>query len=192
MTTALPTLPSIPDLLSLSLVDGLKAKRGDKEIFFKLVRLRETTMGDERRALQLSERVVYVAGQPKLMASDGDFRFAMTLMHIEAFECDGIRLDGPLIDMELLGKISPHDFGLIEQRVFLIEMALQVRYGLMAADEFTKAFEPQSAKAATPQPVGQAADVGSTDPVSGPGPALLADFAGSPAGGATAGDGQAA
>lgn len=184
-------LPVLDNLFTLHLVDGLPVQREGKTIRYRLVHLRETTVEDERIANRLAERVVTVAGAPKLLTSESDFRYALTMRHIEAFECDGQRIPQPVIDLDLIGKLSSHDLGLIEARVFLITMAAEVRYGNLGQAEFDAVMAGQQpAGAAAPQPRGQAAELGQVDPQSQPGPALLADYAGTAAGGAPAGDGH--
>jgi phage FluMu protein gp41 len=178
------------NLFKLTLADGLQVDKAGAKVCYRTVYLRETSVGDERAAQRLAERVVPVNGTPRLVVSDAEFRHAMTMRHIEAFECDGQRIGQGLVDMEMLDKLSSHDLGLIEQRVFLIEMAAEVRYGNMSQADLDALLsgakaQPQQA----PQPVGQAAGVGRTGPEPEPGPALLADFTGSAAHGSPAGDG---
>lgn len=182
----------IDNLFNLLLVDGLPVQREGKTIRYRVVHLRETTVADERMANRLAERVMVVGGAPKLMTSESDFRYALTMRHIEAFECEGQRIGQAVIDLDLLGKLSSHDLGLIEGRVFLITMAAEVRYGNLSEAEFNAVLAGQQVPAgpAAPQPVGQAAELGQADPEPQPGPALLADYAGSAAGGAPAGDGR--
>lgn len=182
---------AIEDLYRLTLVDGIPVERDGKTLRYRVVRLRETTVADERAATRMAERVVMVAGSAKLLVSEADFRFAMTLRHIESVECDGLVLQGPVLDLDLLGKLSPHDLGLVEQRVFLVAMAAEVRYGTLSQAEFDALLtgtQPQAP--AAPQPVGQAAGVGEAPADAQPGPALLADFAGGGAAGAPASDGR--
>lgn len=178
-TPQMATAATVDDLFTLMLVDGLPVTVEGREARYKRVRLRVTNVADERAAQRAAERVVTVGGVPRLVASDGDFQFAMTLQHVEWMECDGQRLYRASMDLDLFGRLSSHDLALIEQRVFLIELAEEVRYGNMSQADFdaivsgTKALE-----AGAPQHVGQAAGVGQADPVAESGPALLADFAG--------------
>jgi phage FluMu protein gp41 len=177
------------DLYTLTLTDGLPAQTEGREIRYRTVKLRETNVADERAAQRAAERVVYVVGKPTLLVSDADFRFALTVRHIEAFICDSVRIDGATIDLDLVGKLSTHDFGLIEHRVFLLTLAAEVRYGNMTAQQFDDIVSgkgPAAAAPAAPQPVGQGAGVGQPPAQPGPGPALLADYAGDAAPGAPA------
>lgn len=183
------------DLMTLHLVDGLPTTLDGRELRYRTVRLRETNVADERQAQRLSERVVMVGGVPKLMASDADFRFALTMLHVDAFEADGLlpRLGRELIDAALMGKLSSHDLGLIEQRVFLIELAAEVRYGNMSQADFDAIVAGQHKGPAlpqAPQPVGQADGLGAAAAVPESGPALLADYARNPATRAAAGHGH--
>ncbi|MCU7371559.1 hypothetical protein PEC18_12050 [Paucibacter sp. O1-1] len=188
MNTSQPTTAVIADLFNLQLVDGIAVQSEGKTLRYKAVRLRETSVADERAANRLAERVVMVGGMPKLMASESDFRYAMTMRHIEWFGCDSLRIPLELIDLDLFGKLSSHDLGLIEERVFLITMAAEVRYGAMTQAEFDALLTSKAP--ASPQPRGQAAELGSHDLEPESGPALLADFAGTAAQRQAAGDGR--
>lgn len=182
----------IDDLYTLTLADGLPVESEGKTIRYRLVRLRETNVADERAALRLAERVVNVGGQPKLLVSDEDFRFALTMKHVAAFECDGQRITEHVIDLALFGKLTSHDLGLIEQRVFLLTLAAEVRYGHMTQADFDAIASGDKAPPAStsPQRVGQASGLGATASGTEPGPALLTDFAGERAAGAPASDGE--
>lgn len=180
--------PIIPDLFSLTLTDGITLQAAGRPVIYKAVRLRETSVADERKALQLSERVVLWQGQPKLMASEADFRYAMTMRHIESLSSGENVIPQAIIDLELFGKLSSHDLGLLEARVFLIEMAAQVRYGAMAQADFDKLMAQEAPD--SPQPGGQAEELGQPGADAQPGPALLADFTGRAAQGPAAGHGR--
>ena len=189
-STTSPLSQVIGDLFTLSLVDGLAVEAGGKTIKYRTVRLRETTVGDERMAARMAERVATVGGVPKLLVSESDFRYAMTLRHCAQFECDGQVIPQAVLDLEIFGKLSAHDLQLIEERVVLITLAAQVRYGVMTPqqfDEFVAGRMP--AQDASPQPVGQTASVGPNGDIAESGPALLADYVGGHAQGAAAGDG---
>lgn len=191
MDTQAPTT-AIDDLFKLTLVDGIKTTAAGREVRYLHVTLRETNIADERAATRMAERVVTVGGQPKLLVSDADFRYALTMRHIAKLAADGNTvLEGALLDLDLFGQLSSHDLGLIEQRVFLINMAAEVRYGTMSAADFEALMRGEmDATASAPQPVGQAEVSGQPGAVDQPGPALLADFAGAAAGGAAARHGR--
>lgn len=189
-TQSTPAASVIDDLFSLTLVDGLTLESNGRPIKYLVAQLRETTVADERIAQRLAERVVVVGGVHKLLVSDADFRYGMTMRHIDAFVCDGQKIPGALIDWEMMGKLSSHDLGLIEQRVFLITLAAEVRYGNMTQADFDAVVSGRTTAQASPQRVGQAADVGQAVAESQPGPKLLADFTGSPADGTPSGDGR--
>lgn len=184
------TPASIPDLYTLQLVDGLAAKAGTTELRYRVVKLRETNVNDEREAVRLAERVVHVGGQPRLLVSDSEFRLAMTMRHVEALQADATQtLAGALLDLNLFGMLSSHDLNLIERRVFLITLAAQVRYGLISQAEFDQVMAG-GGEAKAPQPVGQAPVPAAGGAAAESGPALLTDFAGSHADRAPAGDGR--
>jgi phage FluMu protein gp41 len=183
----------IDDLFNLTLVDGLPVETGGKTIRYRIVKLRETGVADERLAQRAAERVVLVGGVHKLLVSDADFRFALTARHIEAFVCDGQTIPQAVIDMDVVGKLSTHDFGLIEQRVFLLTLAAEVRYGNMSQADFERiaagnAPAQTPAQAVTsPQRGGQTVAVGQAAAEPQSGPALLADFSGDAAAGTASG-----
>ncbi|MBQ0936702.1 hypothetical protein [Ideonella paludis] len=187
------TPPSL-DLYTLELKHGLPATtHGGKAIKYRLVRLRDTNVGDERWACRQAERVVTVGGVPKLLVSEEDFKHALTVRHIECFECDGVRIGQDIIDLPLIDKLSSYDLGLIEKRVFLLTLAAEVRNGLMSQADFDAIVAGTSSKGKeAPQPLGQAEGVGRVPAAAQPGPELLADYAGGPANGAAAGHGGGA
>ncbi len=182
---------SIDDIFHLTLADGLPAEVGGKTIKYRTVRLRETSVADERIAARMAERVMTVGGVPKLLVSESDFRYAMTMRHCEYFECDGTKLPLAVLDLDTFGKLSPYDLQLLEERVVLVTLAAQLRYGVITQadfDQFAAGRIPAGSNA-SPQPVGQAADVGSNAGLPESGPALLADFTGGGANAAASGHG---
>lgn len=182
--TPTPDIPGIVDLFKLTLVDGLKSTSDGNELRYKGVRLRETNVGNERIAARQAERVVEIRGVPKLIVSDADFRLALTAQHIESFVCDGHTIPAALIDLALIDKLSPHDIGLIEQRVFLITLAAELRYGNINQEQFDAIVsgKPVEGAGKAPQPVGQASGVGADAASPESGPSVLADFSGTTAG----------
>lgn len=188
-TKSTPAAPSgIDDLFQLTLVDGLPVESQGRTLRYKAVRLRETCVADERIAEREAERLVMVGGVHKLVVSDSAFRFAMTVQHIDRFGDGATVIARPVVDAELVGKLSSHDLSLIEKRVFLITLAAEVRYGNMSQAEFDAVMAGTAAAQQAPQPAGQAADVGQGPADAQPGPALLTDYAGKPAGSAPAGN----
>lgn len=184
----------IDDLFKLTLTDGLPADVGGKTIRYQRVTLRETNVADERRAEALSERAINVNGGWKLLVSESNFKHALNMMHIAAFHCDDLSIPQALIDLALYDKLSSRDLQMIEQRIFLLTLASEVRYGNMTQAEFeaiTAGLAPVKVVAASPQPSGQTAGVASSDERPESGPALLADYAGAAAQGAPEGDGRA-
>lgn len=178
-STSAPATSRIDDLFELTLVDGLPVEVDSKTIRYRSVRLRETGVAHEREAERQAERIVTINGVPRLLVSDAEFAFAMTVQHIEAFRCDGVTIPAAAIDRTIVGKLSTHDLGLIEKRVFLITLAAEVRYGNISQAEFD-AYVSGNAPAATasPQPEGQTPNVGADSHAAESGPALLTDFAG--------------
>ena len=172
----------IDDLFKLTLADGLPAEVGGKTIRYQVITLRETNVADERRAEALSERAINVNGGWKLLVSESNFKHALNMMHIAAFHCDDLTIPQALIDLALYDKLSSRDLELIEQRIFLLTLASEVRYGNMTQADFEAITAGlASPKAASPQPPGQTAAVGAFDERAESGPALLADYAGNAA-----------
>lgn len=118
---------------------------------------------------------MFVNGQPQLMVSDAEFRYAMTARHIAAFECGDLTIPYPMVDVDMLGKLSSHDLSLIEQRVFLVELAAQVRYGAISQADFDKMVKGEQEADDAPQPAGQDEAVGQTPTGNQPVPTLLTD-----------------
>lgn len=189
--------PDIPNLFALPLDDGLPMERAGQTIRYRQVHLRETTVADERWATRAAERVVQVQGLPRLLVSDDDFRLALNCRHIEKFSEPGLPdISGDLVDLELIGKLTPHDLLLIESRVFLVELAAQMRYGLISQEQFD-AIVLSGNKGSTdlggntpPLPLGAAANVGDAAAAPGLGPQMLADRSGGGATGADSGLGR--
>lgn len=78
------------DIYVVQLVDGLPSQIGEQKVRYRTVRLRETTVADEFAAVELAERVVSIQGKSTLLVSDELYRVAMTLRHVERFECAGL------------------------------------------------------------------------------------------------------
>lgn len=170
---------SIPqELLTLHLRVGVPAERGGTTIFYKVVKLREITVADERWAVRMAERLVLWQGQPRLVVSDPDHKLALTVKHIEAFVCDTQSLGPELIDLDLIGKLRPFDLAAIEERVFMIELAAKLRYGEITQQEFDSIFGGKAQDVRAPQPVGPAAVTGAAAPADESGPVMLADRSG--------------
>lgn len=178
------------DLFSLTLRVGLPVEREGKTIHYKVVKLREVDVSDERWAVRQAERLVLWQGQPRLVVSDIDHKLALTARHIEAFVCDGLRLERDLVDLDLIGKLKPVDLAAIEERVFQIEVAAKVRYGEITQAQYDDMFTARVEEPAAPQPVGPSASDGAAAPADGAGPVMLADHSGQGAAGAASGLGR--
>lgn len=196
----LPPHSHTTELKRLILADGLPAEIESggqrRALRYRTVILRETTVADERWAVQHAERVMLVGGAHKLLVSDHEFRLAMTLRHCERFEVDGQTLDQAVLSVDLLGKLSTHDLALIEERVFLIELAAQVRYGQLTQAQFDAVVQARldgaapAASLPSPQHLGQATKLGAHGAELESGPAMLADYAGGDAQNTLAGTGR--
>jgi hypothetical protein len=187
----------IKDLYSLQLHDGLPAQTQHAgkmvNIAYKQLRLRETNVADERWAVQQAERAVLVNGAYQLLESRADYRLALTLRHCEAFSCEGQALPQSMVDLDTFGKLSSHDLALIEERIYLIELAAQVRYGALDEAAYKAiiadhiATKQNGGDKRSPQLESQATGVADFAAEPELGPAMLADYAGSSAQGGTVG-----
>lgn len=171
-------------LFSLTLADGLPVLREGKAIRYKQVILRETGVADERIAVRLAERVLHINGLPQILLSKEEFKLAMSMRHCDKFVCPGVgELGQDVMELDIFDKLSSHDLQLIEDRVLLIELAAQVRYGLMTEQQYHQ-FVAGKGPVSAPQPEGQAGAPGEATGAAGSGPEMLADFAGAGAAGA--------
>ncbi len=193
-TLSTPTPVSTPparidDLYTLVLADGLPAEVAGKTIYYRTAKLRETNVADEREAERLSERAMLVGGSYKLLVSESNFRHALNMLHIDSLHCDDQVIPRSMMAIDLYDKLSARALELLEQRIFLITLAAEVRYGNMSQPEFEALAAGLAPKAAptAPQPVGQAATVGAPAVFAESGPALLTDYLGAAAQGAAQG-----
>ncbi|VVE55395.1 hypothetical protein PIN31009_04964 [Pandoraea iniqua] len=167
------------DIHVVALVDGLRSQVGDKEVRYRTVRLRETTVADEYAAMQLAERVVDVKGKPTLLVSDELYRVALTLRHCDRFQCAGLD-DIPLslMTLEMFGRLSPLDLARIEERCVLVDLAAQLRHGLISQDAFeTMLSDVTKPEGVGPRSEGQTAELGDAGASAQSGPSMLADYA---------------
>jgi phage FluMu protein gp41 len=184
----------IDDLFKLTLADGLTLEAGGKTIRYQVVTLRETHVADERKAEMLSERAIQAGGSWKLLVSESNFKHALNMLHIESFHCDGQTIPQAMIDLAMYDRLSSRDLEMLEERIFLLTLAAEVRYGNMTQEDFDNTMAGLMTKPAVqsaPQPSGQAASVGASDERAESGPTLLTDFAGDAANGQAQSDGQA-
>jgi len=174
------------NLFTLTLTDGLPSTVGTQSVRYKTVELRETTVADELAAVQMAERVVYIAGKPTLLVSDETYRVAMTLRHVQRFTASGLDpLDDAVLDLRTFSRLSPQDLSKIEQRCLLITMAAQLRHGLIDQAEFDLAVSGQRAEdPSAPRSEGHSGEVAEPGAESRDGPAMLADYAATDAKGA--------
>lgn len=177
---ASPASSRIDDLFQLTLADGLPATMGGKEIRYKVVKLRETSVAHERKAEQMAERAVEVNGKYRLLISDSTFKHVLNMLHIEAFVCDGSEIPAAMIDLDLYDRLSQRDLAMLEERIFLISMSAEVRYGNMTEEQFEAICDGLAPVVGeqSPQPSGQTSDVGAPAHQRESGPAMLADFTG--------------
>lgn len=183
----------IDDLFKLTLLDGLKVTAGGHEMRYQVVTLRETSVADERKAERESERAVNVNGAWKLLVSESNFKHVLNMLHIDSLRCDDQVLPKEVIDLDLYDRLSPRDLKAIEERIFLITLSSEVRYGNMTQQEFDLiAAGLAPVRPHSPQPSGQAPELGAPADQFGSGPAMLADFTGNDTQGAAASHGQAA
>lgn len=153
-------------LNTVTLVDGyVTHNENNNPIVYKSVVLRPATVAMDIRAIELAERIVHLNGKSTLMMSDSMYALAMTMQRIERFKCSGAEdIDHTLVDMSTIGKLSPHDVGLIEAQVFVMDLAEQVRYGKITQVQFDTLMAGESSDdeptdSAPPQPTGETVGV---------------------------------
>lgn len=165
------------EIYTLQLVDGLKSNVGGKDVFYKSVKLRETTVDDELIAVELAERVVYLNGKPTLLLSDDIYRVALTMRHVEKFTASGIDDIGQdVLNLDMFRRLSKFDMQRIEERCLLVGLAAQVRYGLIKAEDFDRMLAGDDAEQSSlPRSEGQAEELGGAGDEHQPGPSMLSD-----------------
>lgn len=166
------------NLTILQLADGLPSQIGKQEVRYKTVHLRETAVEDEMKAVEMAERVVMHNGKPMLLMSNEVYRVAYNMRHIEKFVQSGFDdIELNILNLKMIGMLSPHDMHLIEERILLIEMAKQVRYGLMTQEAFDRVFSGAEQKEAAhvPRPEGQIEGLGEDGTQHQSGPQRLSD-----------------
>ena len=138
------------DISVVKLVDGLPSQVGEQKVRYRTVRLRETNVADEFAAVEMAERVVSIQGKPTLLVSDELYRVAMTLRHVERFECAGLDpIDQKLMTLDMFGQLSPLDLAKIEERCVLVDLAAQLRHGPV---ERRRGFEDRAGASGTREP----------------------------------------
>ena len=155
---------STKNLNTVTLIDGLPTTLGADTVYYKTVILRPATVAMDLRAVELSERIVYIEGKPKLLLSDAMYHVALTMLRIERFTAEGSGLgdiDHSLIDLNTIARLNPRDFDRIETSIMLMDLAEAVRYGNITQEAFDATIETstQPNKTAAPQPAGEAGDV---------------------------------
>ena len=134
---------TIPDsLYTLALIDGYPTTINGQAVPYKTVRLRETLASDLAEAVRMAERVVVHQGKPLLLVSEPDYQLAMTLRHIVAFKHPtAADIGADILTLASMGKLNPYDLARIQERVLIIELAAQVRYGLISEQAFDEAYD---------------------------------------------------
>lgn len=164
------------DIKVVQLVDGLPSQVGEQKVRYRTVRLRETTVADEFAAVEMAERVVSIQGKPTLLVSDELYRVAMTLRHVDRFECAGLDpIDQKLMTLDMFGRLSPLDLAKIEERCVLVDLAAQLRHGLIMQADFDAILAGEKEQSG-PRTEGQAEAMGDAGASAQSGPAMLADF----------------
>lgn len=163
-------------IYTLTLKAGIKVKRGQQQVSLRTVRLRDITHADEQAAVAAAERVVVVNGQPRILVSEAAFKTMLAYHRIDALlGADGTSIERLELSPEIIGRLDPLDWLAIEQRSYLVELAGQLRYGLIDQAEFDRYMQGVIPEAA-PQPVGQAAAAGEAAAQPVPGPVMLSDL----------------
>lgn len=178
MNTDIDTIlksPEVRKLYTLELKDGIKVTQGTTEVVLRTVRFRDISYTDETVATAAAERLVHIQGVPQLLLSNAAFKTALNFQYIESIGGPALTLGRGEFTMEMVGRIHPLEWQVIESRVYVLELAAQLRYGQIDPAQF-KRWLAGEMPAQAPQPVGQAEDQGAAPSQSVPGPAVLTDL----------------
>lgn len=184
------------DLYTLRLIEGVPTTIGTQEVRYRIVRLREICLEDQLAAVEAAERLVRVNGKNVLVLSDEIYAIALSSRHIERFEASGVEPIGrDLIDLKLMGRLHPLDMARIDERIALINLAAQARWGLVpeakleavlaALDADGKPVEAKDARDTAPRSPDPAEAVADAHDAARPGPGMLTDYAAANAAGRT-------
>lgn len=165
------------DLQQLTLVDGLSIRQGDSDVVYKSVTLRESTVADEIKAAELAQQVGELNGRVVFAPNTDIYTHAMTMLCIVEFSGQGLEpLPAHAINLQTFGRLSRGDVSLIEERMQLIELSAQVRFGLITQQELDAALAEslgdEREAAQSKQPAGQDTELGEPDHSNGGQPVL--------------------
>lgn len=143
------------DLYRLRLVGGLELDRqGSTPVTLYTVELseaRERHIHQALRAVQELRRAPDT-GRWVLAHNDELFDAARVAAQIKSIGSDteGLVLNQPDIDLDVLGKLHPLDVALINERLMEIELAAQYRWGLISEDSYQLAQQSKQLSKAAP------------------------------------------
>lgn len=126
------------DLYTVQLIQGLTVKnlKGRGDGVYKIVCLRESCerfLHDAIRQVQEMRRGP--DNSYHLVHNQALYEAARIVQHIDKFVGGGPDLHASDIDLSVLGNLHPLDVMLIQEKLFCIEIAAQVRWGLMDQEE---------------------------------------------------------
>jgi hypothetical protein len=133
-------MDGISDLYTVELVQGLRLKSlhaGGTSAVYKTVFLRESCekyLHDAIRQVQEMKRGP--DGRMHLVHNEALYEAARIAQHIDHFSGNGPDLLASDIDLAVLGQLHPLDVALIADRLLHIELAAQLRWGLITQDEY--------------------------------------------------------
>lgn len=170
------------DLYRLVLQKGLITQDiNNKETKYNIVKLRCTDIGHERKATRMAEQCRMLNGAPVLVVSESDYQNAMILMHIEQFECPGLKpITEHMLDFDSIAKVHPIEWQIISERVVLINLYERHKYGLISNEDYQQALRAggmikDEANDTAPKSEGSADGIGEAAVESQSGPIMLAD-----------------
>lgn len=126
------------DLYSVELVEGLVIgeMQGTRAVY-KRVYLRESCEQFLHDAIRQVQQLMRGAdGRMHLVHNEALYEAARIARHIDRITGNGPELRQPDIDLALLGKMHPLDVARIAEQLLHIELAAQVRWGLITQDEY--------------------------------------------------------
>lgn len=129
---------SSTDLYTVELVGGLRLRnaRTGADAVYKTVMLRESCEAYLHDAIRQVQELRRTPDGMRLVHNQALFEAARIAAHIDRFTGSGPDLVSADIDLAVLGKLHPLDVALIAERLMHIELAAQLRWGMITQDEY--------------------------------------------------------
>lgn len=133
-------MEAVSDLYSVELVEGLPVRNTStgQIVHYKRVMLCEATFAHHQNAMRSVQELRRCAddGVYRLVHNQEALDAARMVQQIDRFSGAGADILGSDIDVTILGKLHPLDVMLISDRLLQIELAAQLRWQLITAEEY--------------------------------------------------------